>query len=133
MLLSQLSGYRQIGFKESNTAYYLPVHTLKTLYNSLILPYFNYGILAWGLSASSKRLVIIQKKAVRILTKSKFNAHSNPILKSLKLLKVPDLYRLQVLKVNYNYVHGELPDFFQSFVLKKRSDVHPYSTSKIQT
>ena len=114
----------------SKLKYYLSIHTLKTLYNSLILPYFNYGILAWGLSASSKRLVIIQKKAVRILTKSKFNAHSNPILKSLKLLEVPDLYRLQVLKFYFKYVHGELPDFFQSFVLKKRSEVHPYSTSK---
>ena len=114
----------------SKLKYYLSVHTLKTLYNSLILRYFNYGILAWGLSTSSKRLVILQKKAARILTKSKFNAHSNPILKSLKLLKVPDLYRLQVLKFYYKYVHSELPDFFQSFVLKKRSHVHPYSTSK---
>ena len=59
-----------------------------------------------------------------------YNSLIFPILKSLKLLKISDLYRLQFLKFYYKYVHGELPYFFQSFMLKKRSDFHPYSTSK---
>lgn len=49
---------------------YLPSHTLKTLYNSLFLPYINYCNLIWGSTFVSylKPLYILQKKAIGIIT-----------------------------------------------------------------
>ena len=49
---------------------YLPLSTLKTLYNFLFLPYINYCILIWASTYSSylKPLYVLQKKAVRIIT-----------------------------------------------------------------
>ena len=46
---------------------------LRMIYNSLVLPHLYYGILAWGFSNS--RIFKLQKKAVRIMSKSKYNAH----------------------------------------------------------
>ena len=48
---------------------YLPLSTLKTLYNFLFLPYINYCILIWASTYSSylKPLYVLQKKAVRII------------------------------------------------------------------
>ena len=66
------------------------------MYNSIILPHINYGILAWGYQ--TQRIFILQKKAIRIITLSKYNAHTAPIYKELKLLKVSDIYKLQKLK-----------------------------------
>ena len=43
-----------------------PQHILLTIYNSLIQPHFIYGLHLWGLNC--KRLKILQKKVVRILT-----------------------------------------------------------------
>ena len=40
----------------------LPLNILRIIYNALILPHLNYGILAWGHQA--KRLNLIQKRAV---------------------------------------------------------------------
>ena len=57
----------------------LPVATLKTLYDSLILPHLNYGNLAWGLSAG--RLIQLQKRAVRVMSGNKYNAPTEPIFK----------------------------------------------------
>ena len=57
--------------------YELPENTLLTIYNSLILPHLNYCILAWGYD--SNRIYKLQKKAIRIISKSKFYSHSDPI------------------------------------------------------
>jgi hypothetical protein len=52
----------------------LPSDTLLTLYNSLILPYLQYAIIAWGNSPQQhiKRVEILQKKAVHFITGSRY-------------------------------------------------------------
>ena len=70
----------------------------------------------------------LQKKAVRVISCSKFNAHTDPIFKKLSLLKVSDIYNVSILKFYYNYCHGQLPFYLQSFVFNRRSDVHSYET-----
>ena len=53
---------------------YLPTKVLRVLYNSLILPHLQYTILSWGSTLS--RLSKLQKRATRVITCSKFNAHT---------------------------------------------------------
>lgn len=47
----------------------------------------SYCILAWGHTCNTKHLNTFQKKAVRKIISSGFSAHSEPLLKNLKLLK----------------------------------------------
>ena len=48
-----------------------------TLYNTLMLPYFNYCILSWGsVLKNNHHLHLLQKKAIRIITNSHFIAHT---------------------------------------------------------
>ena len=77
----------------------IPRHILLTIYNSLILQHLNYGITIWGFKA--ERLVKLQKEAVRWITLSRYNEHSEPLLKQLKLLKLEDIRFLQTLKFYY--------------------------------
>ena len=93
----------------------LPIHILKILYYSLILPYLSYGILAWGASSARLRLFSLQKKAIRLITNSRFNAHTEPLFKALNLLKLEDIHKLCVLKFYFKYTHNELPAYLQSF------------------
>ena len=81
---------------------YLPTKILRVLYNSLILPHLQYAILSWGSKLS--RLSKLQKKATRVIACSKFNAHTEPLFKSLKLLKLEDLLYLNVLKLYYKFL-----------------------------
>ena len=67
----------------------LPTFTLKTIYNSLINSHINYGILCWGYK--SNKILKLQKKAVRVISNSKFNAHTQPLFKSLKILTINDM------------------------------------------
>ena len=43
---------------------YLPLNVLRIIYNSLILPHLNNGILLWGYQAKqTKQIQVIQKKS----------------------------------------------------------------------
>ena len=70
-----------------------PLLVLQTLYNTLILPYFNYCILSWGATISNgNRLHLLQKKVVRLISNSNYIAHTEPIYKNLRLLKLTDMF-----------------------------------------
>ena len=60
----------------------LPQEIKLILYNSLIVPHINYCIMAWGFH--SNRILKLQKKALRIITLSKYNSHSEPLYKKTR-------------------------------------------------
>ena len=82
------------------------------LYNSLILPYLQYCILSWGFN--SDKLFKLRKRAARIITYSKYNAHTEPLLEALNLLKIDDIMKIKALKLYYRYKQNELPKYFDS-------------------
>ena len=69
---------------------------LLKIYNSLILSHLHYGILCWGFN--SNKLFRLQKKAIRVIAKQKYNAHTDPLFKKYKLLKIEDIFKTQSLK-----------------------------------
>ena len=65
-----------------------PQSVLLTLYNTLILPHFLYCLLLLGSSIKENHpLLLLQKKAVRIIDNSHNIAHTEPICKVHRLLK----------------------------------------------
>ena len=51
----------------------------------------------------------LQKRAVPIITNSSYNAHTDPLFKKVDLLKVKDIFQLNVLKLYYSpYASGTL-------------------------
>ena len=68
----------------------------------------------------------IAKKALRIMTCSKYNAHTDPIFKKLKLLKIQDIFNVHNLKIYYKYKIA-LPQYFMT-MFTINADIHPYGT-----
>ena len=83
-------------------------------------------ILGWGFACS--RLKKMQKRIIRIITCSKYNAHASPLFKSLRILTLDDMLRLNTLKFYYKYLHNELPPYFYSFNIREQGDRHTYDT-----
>ena len=77
---------------------YLQVPTLISLYYSLVYPYLTYCILIWGGTYSSHLtpLITLQKRCIRLITKSPFLAHTDPIFKLHKILKFTDIYKFNL-------------------------------------
>ena len=100
---------------------------LKLIYNALILPHLNFSLLCWGFSIN--RLIKLQKKAVRVICKSKYNAHTEPLLKSTNLLKVTDIFKINTLKFIYKYRNDKLPDYFYGMLDDVQIETnHDYNT-----
>ena len=80
---------------------HLPQNILRTIYNGLILLHFNYSILVWWFKSSwiSK----LQKRAVRMVSCGKNYAHTEPLFKSLNLLKFEDIFKDKSLKFYCKY------------------------------
>ena len=72
--------------------YIYPQAVLLTLYRALIVPHYTYCVLVWGAKIfHGNPLHLLQKKALRIITNNDYVAHSEPICKELRLVKVPDM------------------------------------------
>ena len=86
---------------------------LKTIYNALVLPHFSYALVSWENVKSKEisRFKLLQKKAVRLITNSKYNSHTNPIFRKLNLLKLDDIYTLQCTKLLLKYKQCILPQY----------------------
>ena len=96
----------------------LPAPTLKVLYHSFIQPHILYGLPAWGgcNSQNSKRIITIQKRAIRTITKSYFSAHTEPRMKELGLLKFSDLYEQQCLMLTHDCYYHRAPEMIAEYI-----------------
>ena len=120
---------KRVGDKISRTLYMinrlkntLPSSALKMLYNSLLLPHIQYGLVTWGgaKGPNMKRVTSIQKKAVRTISKSWFRSHTEPRMKFLNILNLNDLYKQQTATFTHDSVYGGLPKGLEDvFMLRK--------------
>lgn len=104
----------------------MPSNALLKIYCALILPYLNYGLLIWGWK--SDRLLKLQKRAVRIISKSTYIAHTNLLFKNLNLLKIKDLCALHDYTFCYKMQNNMLPDYFLVDLKNSLFRTHEYST-----
>ena len=123
MLSNKISKYCRVLSRLKN---YLPLFILRTWYFSMVHSHLSYSLLTWGFD--SNRIVNLQQRCVRIITRSKYNAHTQPLMKQLNKLSVPDMLLLNSMKFYYKYKHKEVPDYFDSFTLHTQGSTHDYNT-----
>ena len=103
--------------------------TLLSLYNTLILPYLNYGNIVWGNCCKTKLddILLLQKKAVRICTHSSFLEHTDPLFNKLKVLKIDDINELQTAIFMFKHSKNVLPLNFSNYFTYNKN-IHHYPT-----
>ena len=106
---------------------YLPSSAMKLMNDSLILSHLLFGITNWGFEW--ERISKLQKRALRIMTNSRYNAHTEPLFKKLNLLKVKDIFDVQCLKFWYKFVNNKLhvPIYFRD-MYKFNHELHDIET-----
>ena len=110
----------------------LPLSTLKTLYFSFIYPFFTYCNQVWGSACDTHlyRLVLLQKRCIRIITRSKYREHTDPLFDKLGLLKMDQVNKYFIYKFMYKWYHDKLPSLFQSMFTPVR-DIHDHGTRQL--
>ena len=101
------------------------------IYNSIVRSHLVYGILTWG-SANNTVLHLLQvpqNQIVKIVSNVKTNERitNNSIHKQLKLLKIKNIYQLEVPKFMYEHQHNKLPNLC-NFYFTPTASIHKYNS-----
>lgn len=104
----------------------MPLKSLLTLYYALIYPYLTYCNLIWASTCVTnlQRIYLLQKRAVRKISKADYKASSKP---NLKILDVFSIYSFQVSSFMYLYHNDALPISFTQ-IFQTGNQIHRYST-----
>jgi hypothetical protein len=88
--------------------------SLVTLFHSFINSHLLYCLPAWscGLESSIKPLVVLQKKAIRIIHKSAYNSHTPPLFRKINVLPIKELSIYTKLLFFYDFIRWRLPNSF---------------------
>ena len=99
------------------------------LYYTLINPHLLYGNLLWGSTYKSHlhKLEVQQKKAIRVVTHSKYNEHTSPLFKNLNILKLKDIHEIELAKFAFMHQEKSLPRPLWS-IYNQNALVHSYNT-----
>ena len=75
-----------------------------------------YALSVWGAAQNSAmtRLNKLQKKGIRHVCNSTYNAHTSPLFKKEKILKIDDLYKFQCVKIMYKRLQNRLHHYHTS-------------------
>ena len=93
-----------------------PRTILLSIYNALILPHINYCLLSWGSGTAAKGIFLQQKRAIRAISSAGYKAHTEPLFKIYKILKLEDVYNYRLLVFYYNLKNNKVPYYLTSFL-----------------
>ena len=105
---------------------FVPKRILLMMYNSLFLPHLYYHLILWGDELG--RIHLLQKKVVRVIDNTNFLAHTTPIFIKLKLLPLPEIHKVSLLKFYYRFIHNSLPLYFRNLNIRRNCHYHDYNT-----
>lgn len=90
-------------------------NALVTLYHSFVMSYLNYCVEVWGNCYKTNLLPLIslQKKAIRIVHKRKYNDHTNPLFLKSSDLKLLDLVNYKTAQIMFRASKKSLPSNIQ--------------------
>ena len=113
----------------SKLRYYINIKTMIEMYHSLFNSKLQYAILCWGSTSSTRisKLQVLQNKAIRNMNKAPRYYRLDNYYLNQRILKVQDLYNLEVVKFMHGHSQGLLPICFSSFFVETRY-LHGYHT-----
>ena len=95
---------------------------------SIVYPHLYYGVTLWGNSAAkyTDRIQIEQKSIVKAITTLPFiKTKISPLYDKLNLLRLDDIYKLEVLKFMFSFEKKTLPNCFKDYFTIP-SEMHEY-------
>ena len=109
--------------------HYVSLNHLKNIYYATFSSHLYYGCQVWGQSSQTiiDKISLLQRKSVRIMTNSDFNAHTDPLFKNLKILKVKDNLFLQNCLFVHDFFHDNVPNSLTD-IFNNVNDTHSIIT-----
>ncbi len=106
---------------------------MRNMYYSFIYPLLTYGLVIWGHNYKNnlQKIVILQKRALRIINNQPYLAHTDTLFKGSDILKFHDVCTLESLKFVYKFKLGLLPETFCNYFSFVESSTRQSSLIKV--
>lgn len=97
--------------------YVLNSKALHLIYYSLIVPYISYCVELWGstFKTAINSIIKLQKRAIRIINKADYYAHTEPLFLNSHVMKFYDLFYYKIMQIMFRAKSKTLPDSIQRF------------------
>ena len=108
---------------------YLNYPALRTLYHSFFYPYIDYCIEVWGSAGKTiiEKLSRMQRKAIRLITKSRYRADTKPLFDSCQVLTIAEVHILKISLFMYRVHHKVAPIPLNELFIRN-SEIHSHNT-----
>ena len=108
---------------------YVDRRTLINLYYSLVFPYLIYCNEVWGHANNiyTDSLVKLQKKIIRIIMHSYYNAHTEPLFRQLNILDFHKLVIQRTSLMMFKYSSNNLSSPIRTMFIRN-NEIHNYNT-----
>ena len=95
---------------------YLPQNSLKLLYNSLVLPHFDYCSAVWSnrYQSQTTQLRKVQKRAARLIMNQSYETPSAELFTNLKWMTLDERFEFNRVIMIYKCLHNCAPSYLQS-------------------
>jgi len=94
-----------------------------------------YGCQLWGQNENQiKKTIVLQNKAVRLITFSDHLAYTNPLFRELNILKLSDIVTMHNIIFTHNTLNNKSPALFNKyFIVKSTNHRHPTTNNPDST
>ena len=101
----------------SKLRHFLPPNALLNVYYAFIHPHLLYCLLIWGSSFPSylKKLTVLQNKAIKLIGGGLPKDRATPFYSKLNVLKLSDLFKLEIGKFVHAHFNNKLPFTFSGY------------------
>jgi hypothetical protein len=108
---------------------FIPTKTLRTLYFSMFHPHLLYCSIITSCASQTalNKISILQKKAIRIITKSKASAHTAPLFYNNNILPYEKILTLNKHLFMHSIAFGYAPVSFNDVWTKNETRQHDYN------
>ena len=102
--------------------------TLKTIYYSLVQPYFDYCDVVWSDCSKTRadKLQKLQNRAARIITRADYSIRSTAVLNSLEWSNLEEREKRHLLITMFKVFNNNCPTYLQEY-FHRTSEVHNYN------
>jgi len=101
-----------------NIKHIVPTDTLRVIYFAHIHSIISYGIIFWGSSSYANKVVILQKKIIRIITNTRPRDSCREVFKGMEILTLYSQYIYSLLFYTINNKH----------LFDTNNEIHKYKT-----
>jgi len=105
--------------------HYMSQSLLISVYHSILFSHMSYACQIWAQRETTitKRVFLLQKRAIRTLSHSRWLAHTTPLFANLKILKFFDYVKVLNILFLHQFLNDKLPQALRDTFTFRRFDI----------